>query len=101
MRVWLVVLVAGCSSAAPPAPAWMDLGALSMPAVVTVRDGGASALVGGTILWTFGDTLMTVTAADGWNYRSSTAAWAPAGQLALEEALDTTGAPFQLLPYSS
>lgn len=97
---WLT-LVAGCSAAATPAPAAIDLGALSKPAVVTARDGGAAALVGNAMLWTFGDTLMTVTGEDGFNYRSATAAWAPPGQLALEEALDATGAPFQLLPYSS
>ena len=100
-RVLLLIVLAGCSSGGPAAMISMDLGALSMPAVVTVRDGGAAALVGGTVLWTFGDTLMRVTGEDGFNYRSSTAAWAPAGQLTLDEALAPTGAPFQLLPYSS
>jgi hypothetical protein len=79
----------------------MDLGALSTPAVVTARDGGAAALIGNSMLWTFGDTLMTVTGVDGFNYRSSTGAWAPPGQLTLDEALDATGAPFQLLPYAA
>lgn len=43
---------------------------------------------------------MTVTGVDGFNYRSSTAAWGLPGQLVLDEALDTAGAPFQLLPYA-
>jgi hypothetical protein len=41
---------------------------------------------------------MTVTGADGFNYRSATAAWGL--PLVLDEALDTKGAPFQLLPYT-
>ena len=94
------LLLVGCSSA-PPALLSMDLGALSKPPVVTARDGGAATLIGATILWTFGDTLMTVIGADGFNYRSSTGAWGAPGQLVIDEALDATGAPFQLLPYTS
>ena len=45
-------------------------------------------LIGASMLWTFGDTLMTVTGADGFNYRSSTGAWGAPGQLALDDALD-------------
>ena len=90
---------AACSAA--PSPAMTDLGALSKPGVVTARDGGAAALIGGQMLWTFGDSLMTVTGADGFTYRSSTAAWGAPGARALSEALDATGAPFQLLPYSA
>jgi hypothetical protein len=55
----------------------MDLGALSKPSVVTARDGGEAALIGNSMFWSFGDTLMTVTGADGFNYRSSTGAWGP------------------------
>jgi hypothetical protein len=87
----------GCSSSAPPT----DLGSLSKPAVVTARDGGAAALVGGRMLWTFGDTLMTVTGADGFNYRSATAGWSSPGSLQLDEALDAAGAPFQLFPLTA
>ena len=58
-------------------------------------------LIGASMLWTFGDTLMTVTGADGFNYRSSTGAWGAPGQRALDDALDAAGAPYQLLPYSA
>src|ERR1035441_6068473 len=47
----------------------------------SARDGGAAALINGMLCWTFGDTLMTVTGVDGFNYRSSTAAWGLPGQL--------------------
>jgi hypothetical protein len=53
------------------------------------------------MLWTFGDTLMTVTGADGFNYRSATAGWSSPGSLQLDEALDATGAPFQLFPFTA
>ena len=69
--------------------------------MVTARDGGSAALVGGRMLWTFGDTLMTVTGADGFNYRSATAAWGSLGGLQLDEALDATGAPFQPFPFTA
>jgi len=95
LSLWL----AACSSA--PSAVMTDLGALSKPAVVTARDGGAAALVGGRMLWTFGDSLMTITGADGFTYRSATAAWGAPGAVALTEGLDATGAPFQLLPYSA
>jgi hypothetical protein len=96
----LAAIVGGCSSPSPGLPS-RDLGALSKPAVVTARDGGAAALVAGRMLWTFGDTLMTVTGADGFNYRSATAGWASGGDLQLDEALDATGAPFQLFPLTA
>ncbi|MGA9653166.1 MAG: DUF4185 domain-containing protein [Polyangia bacterium] len=96
----LFAIICGCSSSALGLPS-MDLGALSKPAVVTARDGGAAALVGGRMLWTFGDTLMTVTGADGFNYRSATAGWANVGDLQLDEELDATGAPFQLFPFTA
>src|SRR5512142_1338171 len=51
-----------------------DLGVVGKPASVTVRDGGASGLIGGKVLWTFGDTLFSPTAVDGTNLRSNTAA---------------------------
>jgi len=94
--------LAACGgSAAAPRP-FTDLGALSMPAAVTARDGGASVLVGNRVLWMFGDTLMTVTAADGFNYRSATAAWGSvAAPTALDEPLEATGAPSQLFPYTA
>ena len=99
-----MALFAVATAACSPPPAsrgFTDLGALSMPPAVTARDGGASVLVGDRVLWMFGDTLMTVTAADGFNYRSATAAWGGvASPLLLDEPVDTAGAPFQLIPYT-
>ncbi|HSS37297.1 MAG TPA: DUF4185 domain-containing protein [Polyangia bacterium] len=95
------VALAGCGQNPAPAP-FIDLFALSKPPVVTARDGGASVLVGDRVLWMFGDTLMTVTAADGFNYRSATAAWSSVtAPNALEEPLESTGAPSQLFPYTA
>jgi len=89
------------SASLPPSlPSVRDLGDLSMPRLVVGRDGGAAGLVGGRMLWTFGDTLMTGAGADGFNYRSATAAWGDGASLSLTEPLDAAGAPFQLLPYT-
>ncbi len=98
--LWNLALVlppTACSPAAPPAS---DLGALSMPSVVTARDGATTAQIGGRTLWTFGDTLMSAVGADGWQYRSATAGWGTGTTLGLEEALDAKGTPFQLIPYT-
>jgi hypothetical protein len=73
---------------------------LGQPRVVLARDGAAAALVGGKMLWTFGDTLMTVLGADGFRYRSATAGWGDGRSLTLDEPLDAAGAPFQLLPFN-
>jgi hypothetical protein len=80
-----------------------DVGPLSMPAAVTARDGGLSLAVGDRVLWLFGDTFLTVDAADGsGRVRSSTAAWAAAASpRVLDEPLDAAGAPFQLVPYTA
>lgn len=96
----MTVALAACGQSAEPRP-FTDLGALAKPETVTARDGGASVLVGGRVLWMFGDTLMTVTAADGFNYRSATAAWGSvAAPTAIDETLESTGAPSQLFPYA-
>jgi Domain of unknown function (DUF4185) len=99
---WLVVAaLAACGGAPASGPSTApELGALGHPPVVTARDGGASVAIGGKILWLFDDTLMTVTGADGFSYRSATAAWGEGASLTLDEPLDAAGAPFQLLPYT-
>jgi hypothetical protein len=79
-----------------------DLGPLGRPPSVLTRDGGASALVGGKLLWFFGDTLLKHPAADGAVYRSNTAAWSgPSDPGALQEPLDAQGAPFPFLSFTA
>jgi hypothetical protein len=100
--LFAVCVDAACAGAPVTSPATApELGALGHPAVVTARDGGASVRIGGQILWLFDDTLMTVAGADGFSYRSSTAAWGDGASLTLAEPLDAAGAPFQLLPYTA
>jgi hypothetical protein len=78
-----------------------EMGKLSLPASVTARDVGASALVGGRVLWTFGDTLLKAPAEDGERMRSNTAALGRVSNpLNLEEPLDAEGAPKPLLPFT-
>src|SRR5258708_28766215 len=95
-----VALLAACGASSAPPAMVPERGALGHPAVVTARDVGASVAVHAKTLWLFGDTLMTLTGADGFSYRSSTAGWADGASLTLTEPLDTAGAPFQLLPYT-
>lgn len=66
-----------------------------------VRDGGASAVVGKQILWTFGDTLFPQRSVDGTNLRSNTAALADLSDpIHVTEPLDENGAPFAFLPFT-
>lgn len=94
----LLAVTGGCEEIPADVP---EIGPLSMPAVVTGRDGGSAAMVGGRMLWAFDDTLMTVFGADGFSYRSATAGWATGASTHLAEALDTNGAPYQLVPYTA
>ena len=79
-----------------------DLGKLADAAAPgLLRDGGASILVGGRVLWTFGDTLFSPAAVDGSQLRSNTAALAQVGSpLAASEPLDAKGAPQQFVPFT-
>lgn len=103
----VVVAVAWAGIQAVTAPrveaaATRVLGPIGAPATVTARDGGASALIGGRILWTFGDTLSTAKGVDGSSGRSNTAALAdPAKPLVVSEPLDTKGVPGALLPFEA
>jgi hypothetical protein len=77
-----------------------DLGPLGKPANVIGRDGGESALIGGKLLWTFGDTMFPRRAEDGSQYRTNTAALAdPERPLEVSEPLDANGAPLQAIPF--
>lgn len=78
------------------------LGAVAAPVNVKARDGGISTRVGDQILWLFSDTLFTPAAEDGANLRSNTAALAPlATPLDTSEPTDSTGAPFQAIPFTA
>jgi Domain of unknown function (DUF4185) len=104
----VICFQAACGSASVSAPRPLrvatveDMGPLSMPARVTGRDGGASALIRGRLLFTFGDTFLTAKAEDGTTLRSATGAWSdPQAPLALSETLDAAGLPQQLIPYTT
>jgi hypothetical protein len=113
-RSWaLILLVAlgACGGDGPSGPdggprelsvaSVRELGAVSRPATVVGRDGGPSALVGGRVLWTFGDTFFYRRAADGTSFRSNTAALAdPARPLEAAEPVDANGVPLAALPFT-
>ncbi len=108
MRNALLAVVVGCSAChhSPPALAVVsatDLGAVGNSGVNgLLRDGGASILLGGQILWTFGDTLFPFKADDGSQLRTNTAALAsPGAPLAVTGSLDSHGAPTQYVPFTS
>lgn len=109
-RRWFVVSAIGLALAAchHDAPALTvasatDLGKLSDAAAPNLlRDGGASILLGGRVLWTFGDTIFSPPAVDGSQLRSNTAALAQvSAPLAVTEPLDVKGAPQQFVPFTA
>ncbi len=78
-----------------------DLGVVGKPATVVGRDGGESALIGGKLLWTFGDTMFAPKSEDGANMRTNTAALAnPRRPLEVTEPTDAQGAPQQAVPFT-
>lgn len=77
-----------------------DLGAVSQPASVTQRDGGASALIGGRMLWTFADTGFDAGGGIA-GLRPNTAGLAdPASPRTVVEPTDSNGVPDQFLPFT-
>ncbi len=79
-----------------------ELGSVGKLKTTTTRDGGATAIVGSKLLWTFGDTLFNPKSVDGTNLRSSTAALAdPVDPLNVSEPGDANGAPYALLPFTA
>lgn len=112
----LVALAITSLSTGTPAPAVMptttrsvagdgfpayDLGMLADAPSVQGRDGGFSALIGGRSLWAFGDTILTAPASDGSTSRTNTPGLNVPGFLPSTEPTDATGAPAQLVPFSS
>src|SRR5260221_2052795 len=101
----IVVCAASCSHhpAALTVTGTVDLGVVSDPVATSLwRDGGSSVLLGGQVLWSFGDTIFPFQAADGSQLRTNTAALAdPGAPLAVSEPLDGQGAPAQFVPFTS
>lgn len=80
-----------------------DLGLLPLPSEVAVgRDGGNAGLLGGKLLWLFGDTFLTEkNPVDNSNALSATAAWSTVeSPLALVQPVDDDGFPNQTIPYT-
>ncbi len=78
------------------------MGALTMPSTVLGRDGGAGAIVGGQVVWAFGDTFITTHAADGSYYRTNTASAAPViNPTAAVDALDSKGVPLPMVAFTA
>ncbi len=101
-----LALVACGDDARPPAvrvTGTRELGVVRDPSISgLLRDGGPSARIGDRMVWTFGDTLFPFPAVDGAQLRSATAGWAdPTAPLVVAEAVDATGAPYQLLPFTA
>jgi hypothetical protein len=98
---------AGPSADAPPALSIArveDLGRMPLPSSTTVgRDGGQGGLLGGKLLFTFGDTFTTApNPVDHSKVLSATGGWsAPGTPLTLEQPVDAQGFPAQLIPYSA
>ena len=82
----------------------VDLGQLPQPSTTVVgRDGGPAGLLGGRILWTFGDTFLQArNPIDNSNVLSATGGWSSvAAPLVLTQPVDSGGFPAQLIPYTA
>lgn len=80
-----------------------ELGAISNPsAPYLLRDGGVSGLLGGRVLWAFGDTIFFRKSVSGYNGYSNTAAYSMLSTpTVVSEVLDPKGAPeAPLLPFT-
>jgi hypothetical protein len=81
-----------------------DLGLLPLPSEVTAgRDGGNAGLLGGKLLWLFGDTFLTAkNPIDDSNVLSATAGWSTVDEpLVLTQPVDDGGFPNQTIPYTA
>lgn len=82
-------------------------GTLAKPSVITARDGGGSVIVGGHLVWLFGDTFYSpkaaakTPAADMW--RSATSSYASLSRpfAQLQQPADAYGNPIQVVPYTA
>lgn len=89
------------SKRAPEIVSVREVGVIKKPRAVLVRDGGAAAIIGGKLLWFFGDTIFNPASVDGTNLRTNTAALAdPTKPLEANEPVDANGAPYQFVPFT-
>ncbi|CAN5571373.1 hypothetical protein BH18ACT1_BH18ACT1_12950 [soil metagenome] len=78
----------------------VELGRVAKPTSVVGRDGGASARLGATETWVFGDTIMNPPSCANENLHTATAAIGqPSDMTALTEPLDACGAPSTFLRF--
>jgi hypothetical protein len=111
----LAVAVASVVSApvkaqtAPSVPAILsalDMGIVNQNPLIYGRDGTYSAEIGGKSVWTFNDTAMRASNAEGKNFISNTLAWtdnlnASHGIYLNHDYLDKTGVPTEYMPFTA
>ncbi|MCX5747801.1 MAG: hypothetical protein NT062_35495, partial [Proteobacteria bacterium] len=81
-----------------------DLGRFPEPSATVIgRDGGPGGMLGGRLLWTFGDTFLGApNPIDHSSVLSATGAWSAVdAPLALVQPVDAGGFPAQLIPYTA
>ncbi|MFT3699006.1 MAG: hypothetical protein QM831_38025 [Kofleriaceae bacterium] len=103
MKLAAILFVAACGTETPISVTSVeDLGAFPLPPDGVGRDGGASGMLGGQILWTFGDTFLSgPNAIDGASVLSATSGWStPAAPLDLVHSMNGDE-PAQLIPYTA
>jgi len=91
-------------ASAPVVSSITDLGAIGQPASVLTRDGGSSTVVGGKMLWLFGDSFFKngVKSVDGDSFRSNSAAIADLTMpLDVTERLDINDTPYKAIPFTA
>lgn len=99
----LVALAFGCDAPAVRARASESLGVVPQSTAIVGRDGGASALLWGKSVWSFGDTVLAEPDADGqtWHHNSFAVTddlLGGDGIALLEDPRDAAGAPRYLTP---
>lgn len=99
----MTALLLACAAAGPAVLSAEEIGVVTQPDTITGRDGGGSARVFGSSVWTSGDTVLATADEDGatWHNNSYTFATLPTGSAAdgivLTDPTDTVGAPRQFM----
>lgn len=98
----LLILLIGCAPTGPSVRSAEELGVVSQPAI-TGRDGGGSARVFGSSVWTSGDTVLAMVDEQGTSWHDNSYAFASGSAttgLTLEDPVDGVGAPRLFMPPS-